>query len=134
MLADYANSVTPVNGSFRYKRTHSDTARRYHDAMLKTRIRELREGKGWTLADLSSRAGISVSYLAEIEKHKKTVNSRRLEQIAKALGVGPHDLLQDQSDREEVAALVIDFNDLDPEGRSMVARLARSLRRSPDGG
>ena len=133
MQADYANSETSVNGLFRYKRTQPRHAPGYDGRMLRMRIRELREARGWKLKELSARAGISVSYLSEIEKHRKPANTHRIERLASAFGVPPQELLEDQGARDEISALVIDFSELSAEDRAVVARLAKSLRRSSDG-
>lgn len=55
-------------------------------------IREIRKAAGLTLEDLADKAGISRSYLNELELGGKTINALRLEQVAKALGVEPEDL------------------------------------------
>lgn len=52
----------------------------------KSPIRAYREHSGITLRQLSSEAGISVSYLSEIESGRKAGSSSALFRIAKALG------------------------------------------------
>lgn len=100
--------------------------------MLMTRIRELREARGWTLSELAGRAGISVSYLSEIEQHRKPVNSRRLKRFATAFGVAPHDLfalLADPGEHNEVSELLMYFTNLSPEDRALIFQLAERLHR-----
>lgn len=55
---------------------------------MRLRIAELRKVKQLTQEQLSARAGISRSYLANIETGKKIPNLTRLEQIAKGFGLG----------------------------------------------
>ncbi len=63
-------------------------------ATLGTRLRELRRGRGLTLAALAESAQVSVSYLNDIE-HDRTVPSLgKLTAIAGALEVGVRDVLQ----------------------------------------
>lgn len=59
---------------------------------MKLRIRQLRKDKGLTLEELAEAAGISRSYLNELELGAKTINANRLEQVAKALNVQPEGL------------------------------------------
>lgn len=51
------------------------------------KIRALREERGCTLQELSRRAGLSFSYLSEIERGAKKPSLKTLEKIAKALNV-----------------------------------------------
>lgn len=59
---------------------------------MKLRIREIRRSKGLTLEELADMAGISRSYLNELELGAKTINANRLEQVGRALGVSPESL------------------------------------------
>lgn len=60
-----------------------------------TRIRHLRDQQGWSLTELASRAGISRSYLHQIEQGDSTPTLDKVQQLATALGVLPSDLLGD---------------------------------------
>lgn len=61
---------------------------------LGSRIRELRTAQKLTLAALASAAGISTSYLNDLE-HDRTVPSlQRLQWIAEALGLDARGLLR----------------------------------------
>lgn len=57
------------------------------------RIREIRLSKGLTLEQLADMAGISRSYLNEMELGAKNINNVRLQQVARALGVTASDLV-----------------------------------------
>ncbi|MHB1125418.1 MAG: helix-turn-helix domain-containing protein [Bacillota bacterium] len=58
------------------------------------RIRELREERGYSLADFSGRAGISISYLSEIERGAKKPSLKTIEKIATALHVPKSQLVE----------------------------------------
>lgn len=68
-----------------------------YDADMKLRVREIREQRGITVEQLADLAGMSKSYLSEIERGKKTVNARRLELLARSLHCAPSDLLADDA-------------------------------------
>ena len=60
---------------------------------LGTRVRQLREGKGWTQEGLADRAGLDRSYLAGIEAGLRNPSIRALGRIAKGLGVSVSDVV-----------------------------------------
>lgn len=64
---------------------------------MKLNIRAIRNMQGLTIEQLAEKAGISRSYLTELELGAKVINANRLEQIAKALGVKIADLFPDPS-------------------------------------
>ena len=49
------------------------------------RIAELREARGWTQKELSDRAGLSVTFLSEVENGRRNVSSGILLRIADVL-------------------------------------------------
>jgi DNA-binding Xre family transcriptional regulator len=54
------------------------------------RVQELREAKGWTVVELSKRAGIRWATLSAIEKGQTTgIDFATLEKLARALEVDP---------------------------------------------
>ena len=55
--------------------------------LLGLRLRALRHGRGAGLKDIAAAAGVSVSYLSEIEKGKKYPKPEKLVALADALGV-----------------------------------------------
>lgn len=55
-------------------------------AILGIKLKRLREARGLTLAAVAARAGLSVSYLAEIELGRKTPRPARVLALADALG------------------------------------------------
>jgi len=54
---------------------------------LGARVRQLREGKGWTQEGLADRAGLDRSYIAGIEAGLRNPSIKALARIAKGLGV-----------------------------------------------
>lgn len=52
-----------------------------------TKIRELREGIGYSLVKLANKAGISISFLSEVERNTKKPSLKTVEKIANTLGV-----------------------------------------------
>lgn len=57
-------------------------------------IRVIRTGHDMSRKDLAERSGLSYSYLAEIEGGAKSPSSKSLVQIAQALGVAVHELME----------------------------------------
>jgi transcriptional regulator with XRE-family HTH domain len=74
---------------------------------LGSRIAALRDTRGWTQKQLADRAGISVTFLSEVENNKRKVSAELLLRIAGSLGttldylmVGrtPHELMSRQDE------------------------------------
>jgi transcriptional regulator with XRE-family HTH domain len=92
------------------------------------RIKQLRTERGWTQADLASRASISRSQLAMIESETRPANTRRLASIAAALGVSPDELFA--IDGQERALLDV-VRRLSAEDLETVVRVAEALAAKP---
>lgn len=60
---------------------------------LGVRVRQFRDGKGWTQEGLADRAGLDRSYIAGIEAGLRNPSLRALARIAKGLGVPVSDLV-----------------------------------------
>lgn len=86
------------------------------------RIRQLREAKGWTQADLADKAGMSRSQLAMIEAETRPANTLRLNAIAAALGVQPQSLFSDPD--SELLSLLRQLSD---EDRQTIVRMAEAF-------
>ncbi len=67
--------------------------------ILGVKLRALRHGKGLGLKDVAKKAGLSVSYLSEIEQGKKYPRAEKLVDLAFALGVPYDDLVSLRVDR-----------------------------------
>ncbi len=61
------------------------------------KVRQLRLQKGLTQLDLARRAGVSQASLSDIETGKCNPTVRMLVKVARALGVAPSELLDDDS-------------------------------------
>ncbi|MBI3994159.1 MAG: helix-turn-helix domain-containing protein [Candidatus Lambdaproteobacteria bacterium] len=64
------------------------------------KLRQFREEKGWGLKEFSERAGLSPSYLNEIEKGKKYPKADKIMALADTLGVGYDELVSLKLDKE----------------------------------
>jgi hypothetical protein len=64
------------------------------------KLKRVREGKGLTLAELSQKAQVSTSYLAEIEAGKKYPKADKILLLAQGLGCSYDDLISTKMDRE----------------------------------
>jgi transcriptional regulator with XRE-family HTH domain len=69
---------------------------------LGVRLRQLREAKGWSLTDLSERAGVSRSYLAQIESGESIPTQVKIMQLANALGALPSQLMGEEPDPDNL--------------------------------
>ena len=95
------------------------------------RIKELRDEKGWTQEVLASKAGISRSQLAMIEKGTRPANTLRLDAIAEALGVDPKALFAGGGEDWELLQIL---KRLRPDDRAALVRMAEALANKPDQG
>jgi len=60
--------------------------------LLGLKIKKYRQKQGLSLSDLAQRAGVSVSYLSEIEKGKKYPKLEKLFSLSESLGISYNDL------------------------------------------
>ncbi|MCZ6553820.1 MAG: helix-turn-helix domain-containing protein [SAR324 cluster bacterium] len=101
------------------------------------KLRRLRVGQGYGLAELSERSGLSLSYLNEIEKGKKYPKADKILQLAKALDTDydelvslklghPYGAIETLLDSPMVQALPLSLFGLAP--RDIVNLIARSPR------
>lgn len=58
-----------------------------------TILRELRKREGWTIADLSSRTGISPAVISKLERNQTSAELSTLFSISRAFGMNATDLL-----------------------------------------
>jgi XRE family aerobic/anaerobic benzoate catabolism transcriptional regulator len=61
---------------------------------LASRVRGLRQERGWSRAKLAERASLSVRFLAGVESGEGNISVLRLRDLARALGTGPDELLR----------------------------------------
>jgi transcriptional regulator with XRE-family HTH domain len=62
-------------------------------------LREMRKERGWTLKVLSTMAGVSLSFMSELERGAKEASSEVLLSVCKAFGIQIECLLDKISDR-----------------------------------
>lgn len=115
--------LAAVAPPYKNKEFHVPTPPRYSVVMddkanTRTRIREIREEKGIRQVELAEMIGVTQSLLSQMENGKSEINTRRMEQIARALDVsiasiyfGDDDLLHDiellqQPDRDLLRGIV----------------------------
>lgn len=96
---------------------------------MRLRVKEIRKERGLTTQQLADKAGMSQSYVSDIENGRKQLNARRMEALATALGVSPLDLLADPDVSEEISRHLEILRQLPPEDREAVMRHARGLLR-----
>jgi len=66
------------------------------------RIREIREGLGWTQDDLAQKANISKGFLSDVENNKRNISAENALKIADALGASLDFLLKGETGKEEL--------------------------------
>ena len=88
------------------------------------RIKQLRDERGWTQAELAARSRMSRSQLAMIEAETRPANTLRLNAIAAALGVPPGALFESG----DIDAAILDrLRLLSPEDREVIVRMVEAL-------
>lgn len=70
------------------------------------RIRKLRMEQRVSLRDFGKRAGVHPFHVMAIELGQLAANTKTLRSIAKALGVAPLDLLNHDTDRDDIGHIV----------------------------
>ena len=70
-------------------------------ALVATNLRRLRVAKGLSQLQLAADAGVSRTYLNEVERELGNVTLDMIDQLARALGCAAHDLLLPVSEGEE---------------------------------
>ena len=98
---------------------------------MKTRIKEYRQQRGWTQADLGDRIGASKAHVSEMEGGKKNPSTPLMERMAAVFGVKVSDLFEDAD--SDVAALMRDYEALGLDDRATIRDLARRLASRPSG-
>lgn len=88
------------------------------------RIRQLRNGKGWSQQELADRSRMSRSQLAMIEAETRPANTLRLNAIAAALDVDPEDLFESSPQDRAVLDLIKALN---PADRAVIVRMAEAF-------
>ncbi|NOD33515.1 MULTISPECIES: helix-turn-helix domain-containing protein [unclassified Ruegeria] len=85
---------------------------------MKIRIKEIRQAKGLTQDELAVKVDLSRSYLAQLEKGKRPLTTKKQAIIAAALDVEPTELVDFSApDKDEEVLLLEAFRALSPEQR-----------------
>lgn len=101
------------------------------------RIRDARQGKGWTQERLAESVGVSRSAVAQWETGRAGQLTSHLSRIAEVLDVGIEHLTHGRTTRrasshsgsgDEVTVLRL-YRDLSPDDRQLLLRTARRLAR-----
>ena len=104
-------------------------------ARLGSRVRDLRQQRGWTQETLGERAGISYKFIGEIERGVGNPTVDSIDQIAKAFGIDIGLLLQRETPEPAYTPLSSDDFAVMREARdtldSALKRLGGSSRRRP---
>ena len=95
--------------------------------LLASRVRRMRESRGWSRAELALRSGLSVRFLARIESGDGNVSLVRLVHLAEALDTTPDALLRAPRPRGPVIALT----GLRGAGKSTIGALVAASLRIP---
>lgn len=90
-----------------------------------TRIRRLRERKGWNLSDLADKSGISRSYLYQLERGESTPTQDKLEKLATAFDALPSELLGEPPRVPEIPPSLQQFADQVDLGSREIYMLAQ---------
>ena len=94
---------------------------------LGAKIKETRNGRGWTLRELAERSGVSPRFLVQLEAGRGNISVKRLADVAEAFGVTAADLLRDAETRQ--APRIVALLGLRGAGKTTIGkRLARRLR------
>ena len=95
------------------------------------RVRQIREAKGWTQADLAEASGINQGFISKVENGTANPTLDKIEIIARALGVQPYELFspdglkaralmaigQMPDAKAEAAVVVLEAMVSDPNGK-----------------
>src|SRR5438105_14628042 len=71
------------------------------------RIKKRRAELGWTQDQLAQKAGISKSFLSDLENRKRSVGANNLLDIARALGVSLDSLMTGTASQDQKSAVPI---------------------------
>src|SRR5437867_3595573 len=92
-----------------------------------TRVRELRDRRGWSRRELAGRTGLSERFLAQVEAGKGNPSVLSLAQIAGALETTPSALLETPTRASVIALLGLRGAGKSTVGRALAARLGVPL-------
>ena len=88
-----------------------------------TRITELRRQRGYTREKLSELADISVQFLADIEKGRKSMTIATLKRIAAALLVTTDYIVNGTAENDDNDSIISIINTLSPQNKKRAERI-----------
>lgn len=94
---------------------------------MSLKIKELRIAAGLSQQDMADKSGISRSQFSEIETGRKTVNTLRLNAIAKALDVPVNALFASAARESYLEELDVLMSLMSDEDRAVIIQMAKSL-------
>ncbi|BAB04663.1 helix-turn-helix transcriptional regulator [Halalkalibacterium halodurans] len=96
-----------------------------------SQIRSLRKGNKWTLSELSKRSGVTLNYLAQLERGEVNVSVNKLDKVLQALNVEWSLVVPSPYDTTPLkAALIKECMELEDEKHLHIAlSLVKELRR-----
>ncbi|MDR3128524.1 MAG: helix-turn-helix domain-containing protein [Bifidobacteriaceae bacterium] len=97
--AVFDNKVLKIVNDFSKTHINSTKVQPLFRNMLGETLREIRRSRGWTLKNLSTLAGVSLSFMSEVERGAKEVSSEVLLSICQAFGISIDRLLDKISAR-----------------------------------
>jgi transcriptional regulator with XRE-family HTH domain len=89
------------------------------------RIKQLRVNKGWSLSELAARAGISRSYLYQLELGESAPTHDKIAQLAHALGALPSELMGEPEAASDIPQSLREFSQQMDLGSAEVQMLAQ---------
>jgi transcriptional regulator with XRE-family HTH domain len=102
-----------------------------NDGSPPNRIREIREAKGVSQAELARRANVTPSALNKVEMGKRGLDQQWMDRLAEALDVAPADLLPDHMNPDRLVgpeqALITLFRAADETQRQQLLAIANAL-------
>lgn len=128
--AEEATAISAIT-SFPLPLYFNDETPPEKDKTITNRIRDIRRERKLSIEQLADMAGVSRSYLNEIELGKKPANEIRLKQIAAALQVPPSDLLDSRA-RDRWTEFTDLLQGLSDEDQQRVVHFAEGLSASRD--
>lgn len=104
------------------------TLARFYTQPMALRIKQMRDERGWTQAELAAKSRMSHSQLAMIEAETRPANTLRLNAIAAAFGVPPEALFESG----DIDPAILDrLRRLSPEDREVIIRMVDALASKP---
>lgn len=98
---DFFDELEQLEGTVDFKST-------FFALQVSNQLGVLLDTKGWSMADLAAKMGVSRQYVHQILSGKQNVTLRKLAEVCHALGVDPADLLNKnaQHDFSAIRAVV----------------------------